>query len=477
MTQKTIAKNTVWMTTASVLQKLVAFAYFAIIARNIGAENTGNYFFAMSFTTIFAVFIDLGLTNVLVREGAKKQEKISDYLSAIFFVKVFSAVLSYLSIILAINLMGYGADVKILVFISGLTMITDSIHLSFYGALRAVGNLSFESVSMFISQLLTMILGTVFIYLKFPLYFLMIAFLIPSFLNVIYSGSIIKFKYKTDFKVVYNKEVLKYFFAISIPFALASIFNRIYSYVDSIILSKLAGAEVVGWYSIPYKISYAFQFIPIALVAAVYPRFSEYFYVNKERLRYIFENAVKYLLLLSFPISIGIFVLAKEIVLNIFTAEYENSIIVLRVLIIGLIFTFVNFLLGAFLNACDKQKTQTTLTGIVMLINIVSNLVLIPKYGALGAAISAVFGNIIITIISFLIVPSVMKLSYKFLIKTFFQITLASVVMGVFVCYTKSVSNFYFAILVGVLIYPVLLFITKTINIRQIKEALRLIKN
>ena len=74
-----ITRNTAFMTMASVGQKIISLVYFTLIARHIGAEDTGKYFFALAFTTVFVVFVDLGLTNVLVREAAKAREKIQAY--------------------------------------------------------------------------------------------------------------------------------------------------------------------------------------------------------------------------------------------------------------------------------------------------------------------------------------------------------------------------------------------------------------
>jgi O-antigen/teichoic acid export membrane protein len=74
----------------------------------------------------------------------------------------------------------------------------------------------------------------------------------------------------------FNKNYLFDLALIGWPFTLAAIFARIYSFADSIILSKLAGDTVVGWYSIAYKITFAFQFVPLALTAALYPKLSQY---------------------------------------------------------------------------------------------------------------------------------------------------------------------------------------------------------
>ena len=88
MTKASITKNAAFMTLASIGQKIISFVYFAIIARNIGEEGTGRYFFALAFTTVFVVFVDLGLTSVLVREAAKTREKIQSYFSTILSVKI-----------------------------------------------------------------------------------------------------------------------------------------------------------------------------------------------------------------------------------------------------------------------------------------------------------------------------------------------------------------------------------------------------
>lgn len=68
---KNIAKNTSYLTLALVIQKVISFLYFVILARNLDPEFLGKYYFAISFTTIFAIFIDFGLVNYLTRETAK----------------------------------------------------------------------------------------------------------------------------------------------------------------------------------------------------------------------------------------------------------------------------------------------------------------------------------------------------------------------------------------------------------------------
>lgn len=471
-----IAKNTAWMTLASVGQKVISFVYFTLIARTIGVEGTGKYFFALSFTTIFVVFVDLGLTNVLVREAAKMTEKIKDYVATIFSVKIILGLLSYAALLIAIKALGYPPETKQLVYLSGVTMLFDSLHLTIYGVLRALGDLRYEAMGVVGSQLLTLILGSAFLFAGWPLIFLILAFTIPSFINVCFAALILYRKHRVTLRPRYQPAIFRLLARLALPFALAAILARFYSYTDSILLSKLAGDVAVGLYSIPYKITYAFQFVPLALVAALYPRFSEYFERDQGRLAYVFERGIKYLLIMVLPIVVGISLLAKDIVLSVYTAEYLNSIVPLQILLAGLIFSYVSFPIGAFLNACGRQTTQTAIVGIVLALNVILNLIFIPRFGVTGAAVAALAGNILLTALGYAAVPRVTRIHHGWLAKTALQVCLAAAVMGVFVWWVNQLSHFTVAILTGAAVYPIMLLATRAVTTQQIREAILLIK-
>jgi O-antigen/teichoic acid export membrane protein len=471
-----IAKNTAFMTAASIGQKIISFVYFTMIARMVGVEGTGKYFFALSFTTIFVVFVDLGLTNVFVREAAKMKDKMQTYFSTVLSVKILLGVFSYIAAVIAIHLMGESEEIRNLVYLSAVTMLFDSIHLTLYGSLRAIGDLKYEAISITVSQFLTLILGSVFLYLQLPLIFLILAFTIPSFLNVCYASYIVVKKYNLTLKPHFNKKTFLHLGRIAIPFALAAIFARVYSYMDTVLLKKLVDEVAVGYYSIPYKITFAFQFIPLALVAALYPRFSEFFVKDKKRLAHIFEQAMKYLMLIAFPVAVGIGVLAEDIILTLYTEQYLQSVLPLRILIASLIFSYISFPIGAFLNACNKQVSQTVIVGFVMVVNIILNIMLIPTYGIAGAASAAFMGNALLAILGYLVVPRITKVSHKFILTTLVQVVLSALIMGVAVFYINQMTQFVLAILVGVVVYPAALLFFRTITVKEVTETLAIFK-
>src|SRR3989338_369761 len=89
-----VAKNTSYLIAAFVGQKVLSFVYITVVARSVGVEGAGRYFVAVSFTTIFSVFVDLGLSSVLVREIAKVPERMRQFLSNVLGIKVALAVLT-----------------------------------------------------------------------------------------------------------------------------------------------------------------------------------------------------------------------------------------------------------------------------------------------------------------------------------------------------------------------------------------------
>ncbi len=183
-----IAKNTSYFTFALVLQKVISFTYFILIARNLLPEDLGKYYFAISFTTIFAIFIDLGLSNVLTREIAKCKEKASDFLSSVLAIKVPLAILSLSALVILINLMGYPALTRHLVYISSICMILDSFTLAFFACFRGFHNLFFESIAAVAFQIIVMAFGLTALYLNLDLRFLLLALAIASLSNFVYCG-------------------------------------------------------------------------------------------------------------------------------------------------------------------------------------------------------------------------------------------------------------------------------------------------
>lgn len=452
-----IAKNTSYFTLALILQKIISFTYFIMIARTIGPEDLGKYYFAISFTSIFGIFIDIGQSSILTRETAKRPEAAEKIFSSVFLMKLPLSLLAALAVFCIMNFSSYPQITRHLVYLSALCMALDSFTLTFFAVMRGFHNLKYESVSSVIFQMIVFIF--VFMALKFNLglIWLMMSLVSASVYNFIYSFCALtrKWHIKIDWRP--DKILIKTILLMSFPFAVYAIFQRIHTYLDSVMLSFLSGDSYVGIYQIPFKIIFALQFLPLAFTASLFPALSYYWRNNKEQLAITFERAMKYLVIISIPIAAGGIIMADKIII-IFKNGFEGAVLPLQITMLAVIFIFLNFPVGSLLNACDRQKTNTRNMGIVLAASIALNLVLMPRYNADGAALTVLLTNFLMFALGMAVVPQIAKYDYKKIIAVLAKSLIAAAAMSASAYYLKHKVNLILAVFSAGAIYFAVLY-------------------
>jgi O-antigen/teichoic acid export membrane protein len=439
-------------------------------------SGTGKYFFVVSFTTIFSIVVDLGLSSVLIRETAKKKEVAEKYLGNVLGAKAILGVVAYLAVVLAINLMGYPAETKLMVYLSGIVMLLDSFNVTFYAVFRGLHNLKYESIGVVAGEIVIISFGSVSLMLGAPLYFLILALLCGSVFNFFYSFGLLWKKTDIRPRFEFDKNILLTIFKIAYPFALAGIFVKVYSYLDSVLLSKIVGDAAVGFWSVAYKITYAFQFIPMAFSAAIFPALATYFVSDKTMLRKTFERVVFYLAILAVPISFGIFALAEPLILKLYGMAYAASVLPLQIAVFAVIFIFLNYPIGALLNATDRQMTNTTIMGVCMAIDVVLNVILIPRISFLGAAISMVVYHSLMFIFGLIFANRVVSYNKKFLFGSLFKIVISAGAMSAAIIYLRPYVYWLFLVPIGGAVYFGLLFLIRGMAWRDVINIFKALK-
>ncbi len=452
-----IAKNTSYLTLALVLQKIISFTYFTLLARFVGPANLGKYYFAISFTTIFAIFIDLGFANVLSREVAKAQEGASRWLGNVLTLKIPLALIALAAVFLLIKALGYDPLTRQLVYISSISMVLDSFTTTFFAVVRGFHNLKYESIAAVIFQLIVLVVGYGALLLGGGLVPAMAALALASLYNFFYSLAILARKIKVSLRFLYDKLFIKEILVISWPFAAYAVLQRIYTYLDSVLLSVLSDDVQVGLYQVAFKIIFALQFLPLAFTASLYPAMSAYWQSNREQLAVSFERAMNYLVIISLPIIVGVVVLADKIVL-LFKSAYLGAIVPLQIAIVALFFIFVNFPIGSLLNACDRQRRNTANMAIVTLVSVILNLLLIPRLAAIGASLTVLATNFLMFVLGLIWVKKIIVYRARKNLVVFLKILMASALMGVIIFITKAYVNIFFSTVLGALIYFIVLY-------------------
>ncbi|MBU0646595.1 flippase [Patescibacteria group bacterium] len=476
MTQS-VAKNTMYLTIATVSQRIIAFVYFLFVARIMKPENTGAYFLALSIIMIFMVISNFGIAQVVIREIAKNTESARSWLKHGLGLKIPLIILSIICANLAAYLLSYSSEVRVLVLLSSLTLTADALSVLFYGVLRGFQKLQYESVGIFIGQLVTVGIGLSVLLIKPTLPLLIVALICGSFFNLFFSAfQVSRVLGYQAFIPVISRQMSGQFLKITVPFGLAGVFSKISSYADTILLSLFISTTAVGIYAVAYKLTYAFQFLPMAFIAALYPGLSSLAKTNPSRLPKLFDQAMWYMMILATPIALGIWSLAPDVV-RLAGSEYDSAIPVLRLLILVLFPIFLDFPIGSLLNAVDKQAVKTAILGFATLVNVVMNAVLIPTHGLGGAVYAALVSFSLMFLAGLLYIPRVVP-GYRILdlIKMILPILLSGLCMSAAVVYARPIVGFILAVPTGALVYISMLIITRSVRRQHVQSVFRLLK-
>ncbi len=375
---------------ATLGQKVASFLAFYVIARLVGPTVTGKYFYAVSITSVFVIFADVGLTPVVIRELAANEAKGRAYLARALQLKALLLPLAAVASLIYALVVKVESDVFAAVAVACCVLMADSLSLIFYGALRGKRDLRFEALGMLICQLTTAITSIIVLRLGGGVVGLVGALLLGSLWNL--GWSILQAQ-KRDVMPRQAKLVsLKHLLLAAWPFGLAGLFVKVYSYTDSLMLRQFYGHEAVGQYAVAYKLTYALQFLPLTFVAALYPAMSAEFAAgNHEGLRRSLKNGLRLMMLTSVPLSALLAALASPIIMTFYGKAYAGAIAPMTVLPWVLIPIFLDFPVGSLLNATHRSAYKTVSMGFTMVLNVALNFLLVPKYGPLGAAYAGLF--------------------------------------------------------------------------------------
>jgi len=296
----------------------------------------------------------------------------------------------------------------------------------------------------------------------------MFSFVVGSLWNAAFSWFTAKRISKSTFCFCFDKVIWREIFRLAIPFAIAAIFVRIYSSADTVLLNRIAGNAAAAFYGVPYKFVFAFQFIPIALAAALYPSFSHAIGEDKKRTGYLFANAQRYLMLIVFPLIAGMIVLARPIIVAFYRDQYLPSVPIMALLAWCLVPAFLDYPVGALLNAGRRQNAQTALMVATMVVGISLNLVLIPLYGPMGSATAALIGNSLLFVGGLFYVAKIVEIPWKKLLTSLLRIGISSAIMASIVMFASKSMSLYVSICIGVLAYLGALFVSREVGREEI---------
>lgn len=536
---KSILSNTFWQVLGRVVTAVLGVISIKIITNYLPTEIYGQYSTIYEFIGFFAIAADFGLYTIGVREMAKKEKPESEILANILSIRLFLIAACLVAAGLVVQLIPkyQNTFIEMGIWIVALTTALALLSGTLSSILQFKLKMKYANFAIILSRVISVgyVAYTVFIlnpenlqtgftHLLYAGLFANIFLLICTYYYAKQHANIY-----LDFNFKYTKELIKK----ALPYGLALILSTIYFKLDIILLSLLKNYHQVGVYAVPLKLMEILSVIPVFLLNSALPALTEHFHHNLEKFNQTVTKLWIFLKLLAAPIMIGGIILGFPITfvisnpqflsgyhcVNNIQVVYQNfteaeqkcpetkinqdfkyntdnfnwteratdspqvvyllgSDIALKLILVGMFFSYLNSLFSFSLVAADQQSKLIIINGIGVIFNFITNIIFIPKYGFVGAAITTALSEIIILAGTYYYAKQHFKINIPVLKSA--KIMLAAILMGLAVWYLdaptyKLLQTFNLLLLVpiGGIIYALLIYLFKVITYDDLRQILK----
>lgn len=401
MRKKSLAINAFLNSLRNVLNILFPLITFPYVSRKLTVEGIGIYNFSSSVIGYFLLIAALGVGTYAIREGAKYRDdkkKITQFSSEVFTINIFSTLISYLLLFLCLILIPKLHNYLWCILIWSLQIFFTTIGTEWI--YQIYEDYTYITLRSIIFQILSIIL--LFIFVREPQDYLNYA-AITVFSSV--GSNVLNFIHARKYchiHIVFGFDWKKHIVPILVLFA-AGIANMIYINSDITLLGLMKNNYIVGIYSVSSKIYGLVKTLISALLIVTVPRLALLW--GKGRIKEykdILTKLTNTLVVLALPASVGLFMLAKEVILIISGSNYLRACNSLQIFCFAYIFSILSWILSdcVLIPAKRERKVLISMTTSAIL-NIVFNITLIPFWNENAAAISTVLAEMSMLIVNY----------------------------------------------------------------------------
>lgn len=421
---KKIASNTIFQVVSKIISAIIALFLIKILTNYLPKDLYGLYGVVYDYTGIFVFLADLWLYAITIKEISQNKEKQASIVGNVMSLRLILWVwILFISLFIACFLDGYNSPLALwAIFISSLFTIVQLMNSSILALLQANMKMEIPAFTFIFWKLVNIALVGGLAYYFFPerytdeygfflpfvwiFWVATIGVIVNTILNYWYARRIAAFDFAFDWKYI------KYIFKISLPYGIALFLSVLYFKIDVILLPILEGEEMgklsVAYYKLPMKITEVIMVMAGFYMSSILPTLST-FYKNKQQKQLSDLISVSFQLLFTFSMFVFIMgVLFREQIIIIMANDsfiYNNlpynSADAFLIVFFVILFYFISVVFIYALMASDNQKSLLKINIAVTLVNIIWNIIMIPKMSFIGAGIVTIISQILLFICTF----------------------------------------------------------------------------
>lgn len=451
--QKSIKLNLIMntiLTMSAFIFPLITFPYVSRVLLPIG---TGKVSFATSIVSYFAMIAQLGIPTYGIRACAKvrdDKENLSRTTQEIFIINVIMCVIAYVAFFITLFLVPKLYQEKELFFIVSFTLIFNTIGMEWL--YKAIEQYTYITVRSIIFKFIAVIV--MFLLVKnqqdYVVYggITILAAVGSNIFNFFYAHKFITIRPLKDWNLRQHMKPIITFFALSVA-------ATIYTNLDIVMLGFMKTDEDVGYYNAAVRIKSILVSIVTSLGAVLLPRAS--YYIEQglmDEFHRISKKALHFVALVATPLMLYFMIFAKEGIFFLSGDIYAGSILPMQIIMPTLLFIGMSNVLGIqMLVPLGKEKVVLYSEIAGAIVNLILNVILIPKFAATGAAIGTVVAELVVWIYQYIMLKDMVKKAYK-------EIRIMSIIVGLLLASICSIGIklFEFSSFIALLISAIIFF-------------------
>jgi len=386
--------DVVWLGFEKILRLFAGFFVGVWVARYLGAEQFGLFSYVQSLVALFAAIATLGLDSIVVKALVKSKRKRDLLLGTAFVLKLIGATIILLSLAVVMYFQSGDYETNIMVFFVASSAVFQSFNVLDFYFQSAVLN-KFVARSRMLVLLLSSLLKIALIICNAPLVLFAVAVLFDSF---IFSLTLVYFYWGRGFSLFswrVDIGLAKKLLSESWPLILSGLVVSLYMKIDQVMIKSMLGDFEVGQYAAAVKLSEVWYFIPVIISSTLFPAILKAKAASAKLYESRMQMLYDYLIWMAISIAIPMTFLSGFIVNLLYGSEFSQAAPVLMIHIWTSVFVFMGVASSKWFVAEGLQiySFYRTFSGAVM--NIMLNVILIPMYGVLGAAVASLIAQVV----------------------------------------------------------------------------------
>jgi O-antigen/teichoic acid export membrane protein len=371
---------------------------YVVAGRVLGEVEFGKFSFALLLGGIFETLMDFGLHQVTIRAVARDRSRASSLLQHALAIKLLWAAATLVALIVTATLLRPQADVRLACYLIGGSLIFRSYMLTIRGVLQGLEHFGWDSVIVLADRGLLLACGLVALWGGYGLRGLTIAFVVARGIAFLLAAAITQLRLGgLGFR--YDRDVWRDLHITALPLGFFLIVLNLYQYVDGVMLGYLRTDAETGLYAAAFKIYEGFTYGPLAISSVLTPRLAALFTHDRFGHRRLSLVGMAGSTTMGLAVAAVAFVIATPLLVFLYGADFAAATTPFRILCLGLPIVFAIWILHAIAISVDRERLLLKTGLIGLAVNVGINLYAIPRYGADGAAVATVVGEVVSAIV------------------------------------------------------------------------------